>query len=270
MATTKEARKGKGDTLVCAQKLDDGRPWNGAPVENSFSSIQIQRVVDSRRQQQQQQHGYIAQTTYQTPDQSIDQAKKMRWMGGESKRWESGSGLRGVSQNWQTGSLRIGTHRSSADGSPNNRYDGTMKYGLVETVLLLLASIALFVPSGHAFVGVSMAFSTSGRDNHHSSKTPPKPHRRPSFCSSTGAASRLSSAAQKLSDMDVMCLENVAELCAQVEESCDVEDHEAIMNQLDAQLTEFHNDHIHLESFERLKELIQHRHEQEPGVVTEQ
>jgi hypothetical protein len=127
-----------------------------------------------------------------------------------------------------------------------------MKYGIIETVFVVLASIGLLVARSNAFAGVATFGSSSPRRIGSLSR-----HRPPACLS-----------AEKLSDMDVMCLENVAELCGQVEEICDVEDREAIINQLDAQLTEFHNDHIHLESFDRLKELVQHRH-QEDGATKE-
>lgn len=44
---------------------------------------------------------------------------------------------------------------------------------------------------------------------------------------------------QKLSDIDEMCIENVAELCLQadlaLQADCDLEEHEALVNQLEAQ-----------------------------------
>jgi chemotaxis methyl-accepting protein methylase len=120
-----------------------------------------------------------------------------------------------------------------------------MKYDIVETVFVVLASVGLLVSRSDAFAGV-VTFGSSSCGIGSLSRY------RPSACLS----------AEKLSDMDVMCLENVAELCGQVEESCDVEDREAIINQLDVQLTEFHNDHIHLESFDRLKVLVQHDHQE--------
>jgi hypothetical protein len=124
-----------------------------------------------------------------------------------------------------------------------------MKYGIVETVFVVLASIGLLVSRSDAFAGV-VTFGSSSSSCGIGSLSRYRP-----------ASACLS--AEKLSDMDVMCLENVAELCGQVEESCDVEDREAIINQLDAQLTEFHNDHIHLESFDRLKVLVQHDHQED-------
>lgn len=52
----------------------------------------------------------------------------------------------------------------------------------------------------------------------------------------------------KLSDIDEMCIENVAELCLKTEEAladeCDVEEYEALVNQLEAQ-KELLEQHLH-------------------------
>lgn len=55
---------------------------------------------------------------------------------------------------------------------------------------------------------------------------------------------------EKLSEIDEMCIENVAELCLKAEESlaseCDLDEHEALVNQLEAQkdLLTKHLDHM--------------------------
>ena len=67
--------------------------------------------------------------------------------------------------------------------------------------------------------------------------------------SSTRAGSAIVGAT-KLNDIDEMCIENVAELCLRAEESlaeeCDLEEHQALVNQLEIQkdLLQQHLDHM--------------------------
>mmetsp|Transcript_30816 Transcript_30816/g.73416 ORF Transcript_30816/g.73416 Transcript_30816/m.73416 type:complete len:119 (+) Transcript_30816:343-699(+) len=98
----------------------------------------------------------------------------------------------------------------------------------MKTFLLLLASV----------VAPSSAFTASIR-----------PARRPNL---------VAAAAAELNQIDEMCIENVAEFC--LEEQCDVEEYEALINQLEEQHVYFEK---HVRRVEGLLFDLKHRNDEE-------
>lgn len=99
----------------------------------------------------------------------------------------------------------------------------------MKTFLLLLASV----------VAPSSAFTASIR-----------PARRPNLAAVASAA--------ELNQIDEMCIENVAEYC--LEEQCDVEEYEALINQLEEQQAHFEN---HVRRVEGLLFDLKHRNDED-------
>lgn len=73
----------------------------------------------------------------------------------------------------------------------------------------------------------------------------------------------LASAAE-LSQIDEMCIENVAELCLEAEEQCDIEEYEALINQLEEQRAHFER---HVERVDGLLHDLRGRDDKSKSVV---